>query len=98
MQPWRRALYCMRPAARANLNSQGKSTTTWAFDGVKCPGCCTFALTIRGLLPVAIDLARQVLVFYKGRARPTTITRVVGGSRVDHAAYFTGPAPWRCIL
>src|SRR5216684_1932055 len=33
--------------ARANLNSQPKSTTIWAFDSVKRPNCCAFWLRIR---------------------------------------------------
>src|SRR5713226_8902384 len=33
--------------ARANLNSQPKSTTIWAFDRVKRPNCCAFWLRIR---------------------------------------------------
>src|SRR5712692_5395009 len=33
--------------ARANLNSQPKSTTIWAFDRVKRPNCCAFWLRIQ---------------------------------------------------
>src|SRR5713226_6896402 len=62
MRRWRQALYYMKLCARANFKRQGKSTTTWAFDTVKCPGRCAFPLSMHDCHPERSEGSQNVHV------------------------------------